>query len=91
MFAQPRRPDNSRYVPLSGHRRETVPVELSVRSAAGSRALIQRCLGSFGDGRIVELATFVAVLGAAYILSRGIAKAGTDHEARANARRRTCT
>jgi hypothetical protein len=32
--------------------------------------------------------TLVAVLGAAYILSRGIAKAGTDHETRNLARRR---
>jgi len=32
--------------------------------------------------------TLVAIVGSAYILSRGVAKAGTDHSARAGGRRR---
>jgi hypothetical protein len=40
---------------------------------------------SFND---VRAWTLVAGVGAAYILSRGIAKAGTDHSARTGGRRR---
>ena len=70
--------DESKWGPLT--------TEFWVMGALGVAILIAAAVSdSLGD---VRAWTLVTVLGAAYITSRGLAKAGTDHETRTGLRRR---